>query len=259
MGSCGYRHDWPCRCNGRLGSYPSLISIHSFLSETNPSKNDFPLSIACLCSAHLQRWPFLNCDTFEGFLRAPLYPPIHHRTENNFYIPLYYEWNARAMSFTGSLSSTSDSSILFGFSFLLADEIGKASLKVFAFSTSLIRIAFVKYQHSDEMGKSVPADSREKETWKACPTLGSRNMMELKQLDLNPDQLQASLGSRNKTAHFIWLWPHIAHSCIVPSNPSLCTHPPSQFLMPSGIGLLHQRVSLFLGKWWMLISWYLPC
>ena len=29
------------------------------------------------CQSHLQRYPFCNCDTFEGFLRARLYLPIH--------------------------------------------------------------------------------------------------------------------------------------------------------------------------------------
>ena len=81
---CGHPHDW--HVDGRMGSHPSLISIHSFLSNPIPQKmiSLFPW-LAC-AQFHLQRCPFRNCDMFKGFLRVRLYPSIHH-TE------FYYEGN----------------------------------------------------------------------------------------------------------------------------------------------------------------------
>ena len=185
--------------------------------------------VAC-AQSHLQRYPFCNCDTFEGFLRARVYSPIHriiaqkaistcHCIMNGMQVPwASHKQHIRFFHF-----------IQFSFRHAWWDWQdtcwkAKTSLKVFAFSTSLIRIVFTfswKYQHSDGMGKSDGKETREK--WKACLTFGSRNMMEFKQatalLDLNSDQLQSS----------------------------------SQFLMP----IRHyysQRVSLFLSKRWMLIN-----
>ena len=57
---------------------PSFVDQHSQFPFWNQSLTKwFPSSIACLCSVPPSKVPFRNCDTFEGFLRARLYSPIH--------------------------------------------------------------------------------------------------------------------------------------------------------------------------------------
>ena len=215
-------------------SWPAFsCDCHSFLSnpETNPSKTDFPLSMTCLCSVSPSKVSFPQLWYFRGIPKGTglFFDSSHHYTESNFYMPLYYEWNASAMSFTGSLSSTSDSSISFSFPSFRHDWWDwrdtcwkvKTSVKVFAFSAFLIRIVFsvqLKVSAFWWNGK-VCSGWWWREKWKACLPFGSRNMMELKQeiaqLDLNSDQFQQvkavetrlhiSSGICHATIHFLHL------------------------------------------------------